>query len=191
MRSLYQMVKTHRDSEAVLALLQRYGGDTPTHELEALLEHIHSWGPSRTYLCLGRLIIDRLDQEKRYGRGILIIEKCQAISPVFILPDVSRTLFYAELAIDLNKPEVARLLTGKHKPQYAPHVDTGDFVIVINAEKAVLTGRRAAEASWPGAPTRMRSPWTEMEVPKRSPATPSDATSFCSSWNSVPSWWNT
>jgi len=36
----------------------------------------------------------------------------------------------------------ARLLTGKHKPTYAPHIDTGDFIIVINAEKAVLTGRK-------------------------------------------------
>jgi large subunit ribosomal protein L13 len=36
----------------------------------------------------------------------------------------------------------ARLLTGKHKPTYAPHIDTGDFVIVINAEQAVLTGRK-------------------------------------------------
>ena len=36
----------------------------------------------------------------------------------------------------------ARLLMGKHKPTYAPHIDTGDFVIVINAEKAVLTGRK-------------------------------------------------
>ena len=34
----------------------------------------------------------------------------------------------------------ARLLMGKHKPTYARHIDTGDFVIVINAEKAVLTG---------------------------------------------------
>lgn len=37
---------------------------------------------------------------------------------------------------------VARLLTGKHKPTYAPHVDTGDFVIVVNAEKVLLTGRK-------------------------------------------------
>jgi len=37
---------------------------------------------------------------------------------------------------------VARLLTGKHKPRYAPHIDTGDFVVVINAEKAILTGRK-------------------------------------------------
>jgi large subunit ribosomal protein L13 len=40
---------------------------------------------------------------------------------------------------------VATLLTGKHKPTYAPHIDTGDFVIVLNAEKAVLTGRKEDE----------------------------------------------
>lgn len=38
---------------------------------------------------------------------------------------------------------VARVLTGKHKPQYARHVDTGDFVVVINAERTVLTGRKS------------------------------------------------
>jgi large subunit ribosomal protein L13 len=37
---------------------------------------------------------------------------------------------------------VARLLTGKHKPTYATHIDTGDFVIVLNAGKAVLTGKK-------------------------------------------------
>ena len=37
---------------------------------------------------------------------------------------------------------VARVLMGKHKPNYATHIDTGDFVIVINAEKALLTGRK-------------------------------------------------
>ncbi|PKM80538.1 MAG: 50S ribosomal protein L13 [Firmicutes bacterium HGW-Firmicutes-14] len=38
--------------------------------------------------------------------------------------------------------EIARLLRGKHKPIYTPHVDTGDFVIVINADKVVLTGKK-------------------------------------------------
>ena len=37
---------------------------------------------------------------------------------------------------------VARLLTGKHKPNYASHMDVGDFVVVVNAEKTVLTGRK-------------------------------------------------
>ncbi len=38
--------------------------------------------------------------------------------------------------------EAARLLRGKHKPIFTSHVDTGDFVVVINAEKAVLTGNK-------------------------------------------------
>ncbi|WP_106767140.1 50S ribosomal protein L13 [Paenibacillus faecalis] len=38
--------------------------------------------------------------------------------------------------------EVAALIRGKHKPQFTPHVDTGDFVIVINAEKIALTGKK-------------------------------------------------
>ena len=39
----------------------------------------------------------------------------------------------------------AVLLRGKHKPIFAPHMDMGDFVIVINAEKIVLTGQKAAQ----------------------------------------------
>ncbi len=38
--------------------------------------------------------------------------------------------------------ETARILRGKHKPQFAPHMDTGDFVIIINASKVRLTGRK-------------------------------------------------
>ena len=38
--------------------------------------------------------------------------------------------------------QVANLLRGKHKPQYAPHIDTGDFVVVINASKVALTGNK-------------------------------------------------
>ena len=41
--------------------------------------------------------------------------------------------------------EVANLLRGKHKPQYTPHVDVGDFVIVVNAEKVVVTGNKATD----------------------------------------------
>ena len=38
--------------------------------------------------------------------------------------------------------EVASILRGKHKPTYTPHIDTGDNVIIINAEKIVLTGKK-------------------------------------------------
>ncbi|MFC5653054.1 50S ribosomal protein L13 [Paenibacillus solisilvae] len=38
--------------------------------------------------------------------------------------------------------EAASLIRGKHKPQFTPHVDTGDFVVIINAEKIFLTGKK-------------------------------------------------
>lgn len=41
--------------------------------------------------------------------------------------------------------ETARLLRGKHKPQFAPHVDAGDFVVVVNAAKIKLTGKKAQD----------------------------------------------
>lgn len=41
--------------------------------------------------------------------------------------------------------EIALVLMGKHRPEYTPHVDTGDFVIVTNASKVALTGRKAEQ----------------------------------------------
>ena len=42
----------------------------------------------------------------------------------------------------------AQILKGKHKPQYTPHVDTGDFVIIINADKIKVTGTKAATKTY-------------------------------------------
>jgi large subunit ribosomal protein L13 len=39
--------------------------------------------------------------------------------------------------------EIASRLRGKHKPEYTPHVDTGDYIVVINAEKVTVTGNKA------------------------------------------------
>jgi large subunit ribosomal protein L13 len=41
--------------------------------------------------------------------------------------------------------EIARRLRGKHKPEYTPHVDTGDYIIVINAEKVRVTGKKRTD----------------------------------------------
>ena len=42
----------------------------------------------------------------------------------------------------------ARILQGKHKPVYTPHVDTGDFVVVVNADKAVFTGKKETDKEY-------------------------------------------
>ena len=41
--------------------------------------------------------------------------------------------------------ELARRLRGKHKAEYTPHVDTGDYIIVVNAEKVVVTGNKTTD----------------------------------------------
>lgn len=48
-----------------------------------------------------------------------------------------------DLVLGRMATEVARLLRGKHKPIFAPHLDTGDFVIIVNADKVVLTSGKA------------------------------------------------
>lgn len=44
--------------------------------------------------------------------------------------------------------EIARILRGKHKPIYTPHLDTGDYVVVVNAEKVRLTGRKEEQKTY-------------------------------------------
>jgi large subunit ribosomal protein L13 len=41
--------------------------------------------------------------------------------------------------------EIARRLRGKHKPVYTPHVDTGDYIVVVNAEKVAVTGNKTTD----------------------------------------------
>lgn len=51
----------------------------------------------------------------------------------------------AEQTLGRLATEVARRLRGKHKPEYTPHVDTGDYVVVINADKVKVTGNKTTD----------------------------------------------
>ena len=44
--------------------------------------------------------------------------------------------------------EIARRLRGKHKPEFTPHVDTGDYIVVVNVEKLRVTGRKAEQKTY-------------------------------------------
>ena len=56
--------------------------------------------------------------------------------------------------------QIAQILRGKHKPEFTPHVDVGDFVVCVNADKVVLTGRKWSEKMYrrySGYPGGLRS----------------------------------
>jgi len=62
--------------------------------------------------------------------------------------DIKRDWFVVDLedvVLGRAATEIARILRGKHKPIYTPSVDTGDFVVVLNADKVKLTGNKLAD----------------------------------------------
>ncbi len=69
--------------------------------------------------------------------------------------------------------EIAKRLKGKHKPIYTPHVDTGDFVVVVNADKVFLTGKKLTDkmyyhhTGYPGGIKSISAGKLLMEKPER------------------------
>ena len=66
----------------------------------------------------------------------------QTVKPKWFVVD-GTDLVVGRLAVQL-----ANILRGKHRPQYTPHCDTGDFVIVVNAEKVKFTGKKWEQKSY-------------------------------------------
>ncbi len=65
--------------------------------------------------------------------------------------DVQRTWHLVDLdglTVGRAASRIASILRGKHKPTFTPHVDTGDYVVCINAEKVVLTGNKLADKKY-------------------------------------------
>ena len=123
MKNVYQCVKTDRNNLAINLLLEKYNTDTPVNELEESFRRIEEWGPSRTLMCFGRLVIVALAEQQSFGRALVYIEKCQKNSPKFVLADLSNTLFYAKHAIESGKLEIARNLLVDARDRYGNLVD--------------------------------------------------------------------
>jgi large subunit ribosomal protein L13 len=86
---------------------------------------------------------------------------------------VERTWFIVDAT---DKPlgrlasEIARRLRGKHKPEFTPHVDTGDYVVVVNAAKVGLTGQKRSQKMYhwhSGYPGGLKSASFEQMIKKK------------------------
>ncbi len=87
--------------------------------------------------------------------------------------EINRKWFVVDLdeqVLGRAATEIARVLRGKHKAIYSPSVDTGDFVIVVNAEKVKLTGNKLADKKYyhhTGFPGGIRSITAEKLIEKK------------------------
>jgi large subunit ribosomal protein L13 len=67
------------------------------------------------------------------------IAKAESVSPDWFIVDA------AGKTLGRLSAEIASRLRGKHKPEFTPHVDTGDYIVVINAAQVRVTGRKATD----------------------------------------------
>jgi large subunit ribosomal protein L13 len=77
------------------------------------------------------------------------LAKTGSVTPDWILVDAADHIV-GRLAVKL-----ATILMGKHKPQYTPHVDTGDYIVVINADKIRFGGRKMSHPTHPNFTSKM------------------------------------
>ena len=83
-----------------------------------------------------------------------------------------RVIDAADKTLGRIATQIANLLMGKHKPIYAPHIDTGDYVVVINAARVKVTGKKAEQKIYyrhTGYPGGLKSP-SFKEVFSKDPA---------------------
>jgi len=138
MSRVYKEVTVKRDNVAIALLLDSLDLDQLSSEqVEAMYNRVKNWGPSRTLLCLGRLIIFLLDQEKRHGRALYFIEQCQQLSPLFLLPDLSRTTHFAQAAMYADNIDVAKNLLANPTKRYAKHVDIDEIQALAKRIQAI------------------------------------------------------
>ncbi len=79
------------------------------------------------------------------------MEPSAKITKSFRKEDVIRNWWIVDasnMTVGRLSTQIATLLRGKHKPWFTPHVDTGDFVIVINSDKVILEGKRAEQKEY-------------------------------------------
>ncbi len=133
---VYKLVTAKQDSSAMALLLQPYELEQMTSaQVEVIYDRVKAWGASRTLLCLGRLMIFLLERERNQARAIYYIKQCQLISPEFLLPDLSKTVLFAQMSLYTGDIEVAKNLLNKPNSRYIKFVNINELKDVIHRLK--------------------------------------------------------
>lgn len=124
MGRLYQYVQCGNDSNAIVLILDDYEFQSFCVEnYEELFQRITEWGDSRTALCMGRVCISLLVEQRKYKRAMDIFNRCYKISDSFVLADAAEVLLLAWGMIELHQYESARNLIHKAGQRYGEYID--------------------------------------------------------------------
>ena len=107
-----------------------------------------------------------------------IVELADAVAPAQgVASGIGQPAYGAQLVVDAADKVLGRLavdialrLRGKHKPEFTPHVDTGDYIVVVNAEKVAVTGKKLDDKRYyrhSGYPGGLRSRTLREQLERR------------------------
>ncbi|MFK5984810.1 MAG: rhomboid family intramembrane serine protease [Pseudomonadota bacterium] len=131
MSELHRYVRARQDSNAITLMLKDYEIQSASPVIfEDLFDRMKLWGDSRTLLCLGRLVINALVQQRKHARALLYVEQCQAVSDEFVLADPRNVLLLASIARDNHQYQVAYLLVRDAHERYGEYIDYGQCVLI-------------------------------------------------------------
>lgn len=120
---LFNMVRTEQSSEAINLVL---ADADPIHlhpsHFEELFKQVGDWKKHRTYLCLGRLLIDLYMQHRRYADAFKIVKQCLEVSREFVLANPRDVLMLAQEANRQRLYKIAVALLHRVEERYPPEV---------------------------------------------------------------------
>ena len=128
---LYKYVMVGNTSEAMLLILEDYELQSASPEIYIeLFNEIGKWKKKKTYLCTGRLVINLLYEQKKYGRIFPILESCYSADPEFILADPNTVLFLANMAVENNQNGIAYKLVKNSTTRYQNYINQIDCILL-------------------------------------------------------------
>ncbi len=131
MATLHRYVRSNKDSDAIVLMLHDYELQSQSPIIfEQLFERVRLWGDSVTALCLGRLVINLLIENKKHSRALLFVEQCQAISNEFVLAHPNQVLPLAKISQASQQYQVAYLLVRDARERYGEYINYAQCVLI-------------------------------------------------------------
>jgi membrane associated rhomboid family serine protease len=135
-QKLHEYITAQKDSEAIVLFLENYDFYYKSPEIyEQLFDEMKLWPNSRALLCLGRLVIERMIQDKQYIKAMAIARHCIETNENFVLADPNIVAFFVKECLRQGDYKLAYALVTCSERRY---VDKTLVTILLNLEADIL-----------------------------------------------------
>ncbi len=122
---VHRLVRINQHSQAIALITDDYELQSASVEIyQQLFYKIQQWGDSKTLLCVGRLLINLLIENRKYARALMFVELCQQVTADFVVADPVHVMLLARMARDNKQYKISLQLVSKSFERYGDAVDS-------------------------------------------------------------------